>query len=171
METKRPSDAPDTPVRPDLSSLWDFAVAVHGRPDVDALCLELQDSHGQCVSLLLWRLWTLVEGRAVSAETLEAATACARLWDDAAVAPLRAVRRRLKAPHPPVPDAARQALRGRVADVELAAERLLIETLEALAAPSGAGEEASLPALIALTAGWGKPAPSEPLERLIAAAL
>ena len=152
-------------------SLWDFAVTAHARPGVDAVCLELQDIHGQCVSLLLWRLWTAVEGRAVTPETLEAATACARLWDDAAITPLRAVRRRLKSPHPPVPDAERLALRGRVANVELASERLLLETLEALTPSPDGAEEAPLSALIALTAGWGKPTPGEPLERLIAAAL
>jgi uncharacterized protein (TIGR02444 family) len=152
-------------------SLWDFSVAVHARPNVDAICLELQDDHGQCVSLLLWRLWTVVEGRAVGSETLETAATCARLWDGAAVSPLRAVRRRLKAPHTPIPDEARLALRTRIAEVEFAAEKLLLETLEALTPPPGGDGEAPFAALAALGAHWGKPAPGEPLERLIAAAL
>jgi len=152
-------------------TLWDYAVAVHARAGVDEACLELQDRHGQCVSLLLWRLWALSEARAAGPETLGAAASCARVWDEAAVAPLRAARRALKAPRAPIADAARLGLRSDVAKVELAAERVLLETLEALTPIHGGGGEAPLAALIAVAARWGNPAPDEALERLIAGAL
>ena len=45
--------------------LWDFAVAIHGEPGVDAGLLDLQDNHGQCVSYLLWAVWAARHGRAV----------------------------------------------------------------------------------------------------------
>ena len=32
---------------------WDWAVQAHGREGVDALLIDLQDRHGQCVAYLL----------------------------------------------------------------------------------------------------------------------
>jgi uncharacterized protein (TIGR02444 family) len=152
-------------------TLWDFAVATHAKPGVEAACLRLQDAHGQCIPLLLWRLWTLETARGVSSDTLGAAIACARFWDSHAISPLRAVRRGLKAPCPSVPDPSRLAFRARVADLEQAGERLLLETLEALTPASRSDGDERVSALEAVGARWGLPAPLEVWERLIALAL
>ena len=151
-------------------TLWDYAVALYARPEVEAACLRLQDGDGQCVSLLLWRLWSVHEGRAVDARTLERAVEIARAWDGAVVAPLREVRRRIAAPSPPIADAARSVLREEVATAELAAERVLLDTLDALtAAPSGASADV-LSALRATGAKWGAPPSEAGLRRLVLAA-
>jgi uncharacterized protein (TIGR02444 family) len=152
-------------------TLWEFAVSTHARPDVEAACLTLQDAHGQCVPLLLWRLWTLEAALSVSSDTLDAAIARARYWDGHAISPLRTIRRGLKAPCLSVADPSRLAFRARVAELEQAGERLLIETLEDLTPLSRSRGEARVPALEALAARWGRPAPRDALERLIAAAL
>src|SRR6185295_9424136 len=91
--------------------LWDFALAAYARPGAEAACLALQDEHGQCVPLLLWRLWTVAEGRDVDAALEVSAAAAAPAWDAAAVAPLRKLRRGLKAPFPPFGAKAKAKLR------------------------------------------------------------
>ena len=147
-------------------SYWDWAVSVHGRDGVDHALTDLQDRHGQCVAYLLWTAWAAAEGRAPEPVVLAQGAALAAHWEDAATGPLRTARRELKVSAPPVADAARLALRERVRSAEFAAERLLMETLEALApAPSGA-PSAPGPAMIAACRAWRKPAPDAELLAL-----
>jgi uncharacterized protein (TIGR02444 family) len=155
-------------------SAWDFAVATWTRPGVDALCLALQDVHGQSVALLLWGLWTARRG-AAEAPDLAGAVRLARDWEAQILSPLRAVRRRLAGPSWPA-DGVAADLRRQLLAAELTAERALIEALEALA-PAAAGHGADRPApesgaarLIALAALWGPPVPAAPLGALAAAA-
>jgi uncharacterized protein (TIGR02444 family) len=149
--------------------LWNYALATYARPGVEAVCLSLQDEHGQCAPLLLWRLWALSEGRPVDAALLEGAAATAMAWDEAAVAPLRQVRRRLKRQFPPIPDKARTALREDLKSAELNAERMLLETLEAMTPAPDSGHQAAADALALTARAWGRPAPAEALEKLILA--
>jgi uncharacterized protein (TIGR02444 family) len=152
-----------------LTSAWAFAVAAWKRPGVEATCLELQDVHGQCAALLLWRLWTLMDARAVDLDTLDKALHAARHWEDEVLRPLRAVRRQPAAPLELPPYAAQAALRRKLLDAELKAEHALIDTLEALAPKRVVGQTPPLPALVALAQAWRPPAPVEALDRLIAA--
>jgi uncharacterized protein (TIGR02444 family) len=145
---------------------WDFVLRVYGGEGVQPACLALQDEHGQCVPLLLWRAWTLSEDRPVDADALESAVAVARAWHTEVIEPIRAVRRRLKAPLPPVDDAARLAFRQEIATREMAAERLLIDTLETMTGPPG-GDASPPVAELRLTAeAWGRTAPDSLLARL-----
>jgi uncharacterized protein (TIGR02444 family) len=140
--------------------LWDFAVGIHGEPGVDAGLIDLQDNHGQCVSYLLWAVWAARHGRPVGDAELAVAAGLARDWEAEVAALLRAARRNLKRPWPPMADAKREALRTKVKASELAAERTLLEALEALtskrARPEGADVAQRLHA--AMTA-WSAPAP------------
>lgn len=112
--------------------LWDFAVAIHGQPGMDAGLVDLQDNHGQCVSYLLWAVWAARQGRAVGGAELDQAAGLARAWEAEVAAPLRAARRSLKRAWPPMADSKREALRSKVKASELSAERTLLEALEAL---------------------------------------
>jgi uncharacterized protein (TIGR02444 family) len=123
--------------------IWDWALEAYARPGVPQACLALQDEHGQNTSFLLWAVFAEVR----DPELLERAAEAVRAWDSTALVPLREVRRALKAPQPPVADAAREALREDVRASELRAERVLLETLEA----------------------WGRPAPGNALAALAAA--
>jgi uncharacterized protein (TIGR02444 family) len=148
-----------------LISAWTFSVAAWKRPGVEATCLELQNVHGQCPALLLWRCWTLEEKRAVGPEQLTMAVAIARGWDSDVVRPLRAIRERLKRD-----GAARATVRRRILDAELEAEHALLDALEAVESPAAPrGESAPLQALIDLAEAWRPPAPSIALARLVAA--
>jgi len=138
-------------------TLWDFAVSLYARPGVEAACLALQDDHGQCAPLLLWRLWAL--DRTLDAATLRSAVVLARDWDKRVVAPLRSVRRGLAAPIPPIADAPRLSLRESVKASELAAERALLESLETLTSTDQTGGKAAIDALVELAEAWSPPAP------------
>jgi len=138
-------------------SLWDFALALYAQPGVEAACLTLQDEHGQCVPLLLWRFWAL--DRHVDASTLRSASVLARDWEVRVVAPLRTIRRRLAAPTFRIADAGRLSLREAVKSSELAAERVLLESLEALTPTEAADEKSAVHALSELTQVWSRPAP------------
>jgi len=151
-----------------LSSAWAFAVAAWARPRVEAACLDLQDLHGQSPALLLWRWRTLVEHRGVTADALATAVQLASGWEVEVLGPLRALRRRLATRHDSVPDGVRAAVRRRVLDAELEAERGLLDALEALETPC-LGELPRPQALIDLAEAWRPPAPSAALLRLIEA--
>ncbi|MFZ5717919.1 MAG: TIGR02444 family protein [Pseudomonadota bacterium] len=144
-------------------SIWEWALEAYSRPGVPEACLRLQDEYGQNTSLLLWAVHDEVRDPQLLAHAAEAA----RAWDRTALVPLRDVRRGLKAPLPPFEDEARLALREEVKGLELAAERLLLETFDRLSA--GRGGAPALEALTAASAAWGRPAPANALAELAAA--
>lgn len=143
--------------------VWDWALAAYARPGVSDACLALQDAHGQNAPLLLWAVWAEARDPALLAR----AAAATRAWDAVAVSPLRTIRQALKAPQPPVADAAREALREEVKGAELRAERVLLETLAALGGRYGGAP--ALEALDGASRAWGTPAPREALAALAAA--
>jgi uncharacterized protein (TIGR02444 family) len=144
-------------------SLWDWALEAYARPGVPEACLMLQDEHAQNTSLLLWAVWA----EADDPKLLARAADVAHRWDALALTPLRDVRRALKPAFAPVDDRAREALREDVKAAELHAERVLVETLEALT--KGRGGVHALAALEAASKAWGKPAPADALAALAAA--
>jgi uncharacterized protein (TIGR02444 family) len=145
-------------------ALWDWMLAAYARPGIPETCLTLQDEFGQNTSVLLWAAWA----RPADASVLERATRTAHAWDETALHPLRAVRRALKAPAPPVADAAREGLREDVKAAELRAERVLVETLEALSGAPNGDQGSALQALTAAVKAWGRPAPVAALAALAA---
>ena len=146
-------------------TLWDWALQAYARQDVAAACLNLQDAHGQNVPYLLWAAWSAGEGRIADGK---AAAQLMRQWDSEVGAPLRGVRRALKAPFPGVADAAREPFREALKGVELQGERVLLESLEALSGPAGPPLDI-LEGLIAAAAASGDPPRRTALERLAAA--
>ena len=151
-------------------SLWDWALEAYARPGVAEACLELQDHHGQSVPYLLWAAWAAQDGVTLPAAELAAGAWLARAWDEAAVSPLRQVRRRLKTPMSGMPDDPREAARAQVKAAELAAEHALMLALEAMT-PAGGGEAGPLlQALVEASAAWG-PEVGRPALTLLAQTL
>lgn len=144
-------------------AIWEWALEAYARPGVPEACLRLQDEHGQNTSFLLWAVRAEVKDPALLARAAEAT----RAWDRTALVPLRDVRRALKPALPPVDDTARLALREEVKALELAAERLLLETLDGMS--QGRGGAHALEALEAASKAWDKPAPTGVLAELAAA--
>ena len=147
-------------------SLWDWAVAAYAAPDVADACLSLQDHHEQNVPLLLWSAWVAQTGRRPDEDTIEAACDTARAWDGVVVAPLRAVRRTLKAPVPDIDDGPRESVRNRIKALELEAEKHLLDALEALAPPPSAAPLPAIDGLAATTRVWSRITPRPALIRL-----
>jgi uncharacterized protein (TIGR02444 family) len=144
-------------------TFWDWAAAAYARPDAEAALLALQDEHGQCVVHLLWIAWMAALGKGASGEGLAAGAALARTWDVDVTGPLRQVRRRLK-------NRGGQALYDQVKAAEMAAEKVLMERLEGLAAASPGPAAASMSqALGDAAARWGPPAPMDRIEALAGA--
>lgn len=144
-------------------ALWDWTLRAYGQAGVPEACLSLQDDFGQNTSLLLWAVWA----EACDPALLARAADISRRWQALSLMPIRAVRRALKPAFEGIDDAERAALREDVKAVELRAERVLMESLEALT-----GERGGAPALVALQAAasaWGKPAPADALAALAAA--
>lgn len=151
------------------AAFWDWAVAAYGAPDVQTACLELQDTGGQSVPLLLWAAWCAATGRRPDTETIEAACDAAQVWQDAVVGPLRAIRVRLKIRRLDMDDARREAVRESVKAVELEAERQLMAQLSALAEPMPTETPAPfLDALIAVARQWDASVPRVGLQTLAA---
>lgn len=148
--------------------LWAWVLDAYARPGVADACLELQDTTGQNVPLLLWAAWTASTGRRIDPDTREAASDTARVWEDTAVAPLRAVRRALKVRAVDMQDDDREAVRAQVKAVELEAERRLLLALEALT-PAGSGANiAVIDALAAVARTWSASVPRAGLVKLAA---
>jgi uncharacterized protein (TIGR02444 family) len=112
--------------------LWKFSLAVYGAPGVSAACLELQERRGADVNLLLYAAFVGWSGRGrLDAAALATCRAAVRPWTEAAVLPLRGVRRALKGDLGAITAADAAALRQRVAAVEIAAEQLEQQALAA----------------------------------------
>ena len=147
-------------------SLWDWAAETYARPGVEGLCLALQDDHGQCVGYLLWAAWAALNCRRIGPADLAEAAATAQDWETTVLRPLRSVRRALKQPSPGVAVAAQDSLRARIRAEELAAERVLLEALEARTPPPG-GEATPLDQVLRDAAGaWGPHPPDDLLDAL-----
>lgn len=151
---------------------WQFSLAVHGAPGVDAECLMLQDTHGIDVDVLLFCAWTGTQGIVLTDASMAAIEALVRPWRDTAIAPLRAARRGIKT-LPEMADADVAALRKDVAALELRAEQVEHAMLHAFASTLGSGgtgaEDAMRRNVSAL--GRSRSVPELAAPRLVEAAL
>lgn len=109
-------------------SLWDFACRCYARPGVAALCLDLQ-AQGANVCLLLTLLWLEHRQRQNEPGRYQRLKEQADDWQQF-IEPLRALRMQWKTPAHR--DDALQRLREQLKQLELSAERELLERLEVL---------------------------------------
>ena len=147
-------------------SLWDRASRAYESAEVERLCLVLQDDHGQCVSYLLWAIWAGEQGRVVGPDLAGQAAELAGDWEASVLKPLRAVRRRLKSAVAGISDPAREAARERLKAEEIAAERLLLDALEAMTPAAGRQPGDLAGSLRAAQAAWAPLAPDHALAGL-----
>lgn len=105
---------------PAAEGFWRFSLMVYARPGVAGALIGLQDRSGHNVNLMLFGLWLgLCEATRLEAAGLARAKTAIKRIDRDVVAPLRQLRRTLKAN----PDADIRALRQRLLALEIAAER------------------------------------------------
>ena len=125
---------------PAESSLWSFSLRVYAARGVTDACLWLQDKRGLDVNLLLFCVWAGLSRGELEDETVAEARELAGDWSRRVVCRLRAVRRELASDDYP-------KLRSEVQRVELAAEKVVQELLEALALRSPALDQPRATAL------------------------
>ncbi len=102
---------------------WRFSLAAYAAPGVADECLALQDTHGIDVNVLLFCAWVGTARRTVlTADDLATIEAGVQPWREAAVHPLRAARRGIKALSAADDEIA--TLRKDVAALELRAEQV-----------------------------------------------
>lgn len=122
---------------------WNWSVETYRRPGVERLLLSLQDECGLSVNLLLWCLWCARSFETPQEIDIRKAEDITRRWSAEITGPLRGARRSLKSPPPQADAGMASALRDRLKECELAAERIEQDMLEALAranlAPASAG--------------------------------
>ncbi|MCG4452645.1 TIGR02444 family protein [Pseudomonas sp. MMS21-TM103] len=106
--------------------LWRFAEALYRRPGVETACLQLQ-AQGNDICLLLCGAWLGRRNVACSTERADCLRALAQPWQREVISALRHVRQqwRTAAQH----DSALAALREQIKQLELAAERELLQRL------------------------------------------
>jgi uncharacterized protein (TIGR02444 family) len=114
------------------SPFWRFSLALYRTPGVPDACLDVQDSCGADVNVLLFALWLASEGRVLSDAELAGADAAVAPWREEVVRSLRGARRALRAAPAAFDAGGAAALRDQVKKVELESERLQQEALFAL---------------------------------------
>lgn len=122
--------------------VWSYALQLYARPGVEAACLSLQEG-GADVCLLLASTWLGSTGVAFSPARISALESAARNWRDQVIVPLRSLRQQWR--EAAQRDAALAGLRERLKQLELDAEKVLLERLESVAKdwPRGEAEDLS----------------------------
>jgi uncharacterized protein (TIGR02444 family) len=128
------------------SPFWRFSLRFYRQPGVADACIALQDGCGVDVNVLLFFLWLARARRCISPDVAQQVCAKAAPWRDDVVAPLRAVRRRLKGGSTLVERGAAERFRTAIKAVELESERLQQEALFALATGLATGQAPSVEA-------------------------
>lgn len=171
----------------EAAAFWRFAVAVYARPGVEAACLSLQDTHGFDVPMTLFCAYAGLRRGRLPEAALTAAIAASTVWRVDVVAPLRAIRRRMKTAleaadgassataAPRLPPTA-PGVRAQVKAAELAAEeaqiRLLAQWAASAQGPAGPAAADANFARYAAVAGAPHPgARAAPWALLCAAAV
>ncbi len=111
---------------------WTFSLDLYSSKEVQAACLELQDSSGVDVNVMLYLLWLASHGQALTDAETAGVLAVVDPWKTGVVVPLRTARRNLKLPPGAFDGNAAESLRNVVKKAELEAERLQQATLYAL---------------------------------------
>jgi uncharacterized protein (TIGR02444 family) len=111
-------------------ALWRFSLALYAKPGVAEALISLQDRTGRDINLMLFLLWIgATRARRLDPAELAAAEAAIGPLNAGVVHQLRRLRRQLR----PTVDHDIQALRRRVLNAELAAERRVQHRLAAAA--------------------------------------
>jgi uncharacterized protein (TIGR02444 family) len=110
--------------------LWEFALKSYSARDVPEACLSLQAGANVDVCVLLFAAWAAKQGMELSADDGATGAAAVAEWHVQIVRPLRIVRVTLKTGPSPAPTDRTNALRERMKEVELLAERIELDFLE-----------------------------------------
>jgi uncharacterized protein (TIGR02444 family) len=114
------------------SPFWRFSLGFYRQPGVADACIALQDECGVDVNVLFFFLWLAADKKQVPPDNARAVCEQAALWRDDVVAPLRGLRRKLKAGSTFVEPNTAELFRTKIKAIELESERLEQEALFAM---------------------------------------
>jgi uncharacterized protein (TIGR02444 family) len=135
-----------------VSSFWSFSLSFYSQPEIGEICLDLQDRFGADVNVVLFGLWQAHAGRRLSESDVRSVIEFSESWQRNVLAPLRKVRRFLKAPPSGWPPHEVNLFRQRVKAVELQAEHLQQNAMEIALASLGEYDASAMFALSNLRA-------------------
>ena len=114
-------------------SFWDWSLDIYGEKEVQRSCLVLQDRHGLDVNLILWCVWAVNAGYGIiDDDTMAGGHAFASDWNAKITSHLRMARRNLRPGPAGTPIEWSESLRANTLEVELDAERIEQDFLQAL---------------------------------------
>ena len=159
---------------PQANPFWPFSLGYYRGAGVSEACLELQDSCGVDVNVVLFLLWQASLRKSVPAGEVKAIADKVRPWQIDVIGPIRALRRKLKTDAPLLDKCSAELFRTKIKAIELESERLQQEAMAALAAglktDSAATPEAAARTSIAAYQGViGRPFTAAAVDTLIAA--
>lgn len=116
-------------------SVTQFALTLYAHEGVPQACLHLQNRHDLDVPVVLFAAFVGAARRqTLTASDVEAARARVDAWHHEVVRALRAVRQRLKTGPAPAPTDITARLRSQVQKIEIDAEKIELDELDALTA-------------------------------------
>ena len=118
------------------SPFWQFSLGLYAQQDVAESCIELQDSCGVDVNVMLYILWLACQDRKLSDDDIVAIQSSVEHWKTNVVLPLRNIRRALKTPKSGYADIDTARFREKVKTIELESEKLQQDLLFGLMDPS-----------------------------------
>ncbi|MFR0689273.1 TIGR02444 family protein [Enterobacterales bacterium AE_CKDN230030158-1A_HGKHYDSX7] len=121
--------------------VWSYALKLYARPGVEPACLALQEG-GADVCLLLASAWLGGAGVAYSPSRLGVLENASQEWRETVIVPLRSLRQGWR--ETAIEDQELAALRERIKQLELDAEKVLLGRLEAVARDWPRGEAREL---------------------------
>ena len=83
-----------------VNAFWTFSLGYYRGAGVSEACLELQDNCGVDVNVVLFLLWLASQKRQVAADEVRRIADKVRPWQMDVIAPIRALRRKLKTDAP-----------------------------------------------------------------------
>lgn len=109
-------------------NLWSFALNLYAKPGIETLCLEAQ-AQGADVCLLLCAAWLQQQQKPYNKQLHQALVHSAQHWQEHVIRPLRTLRIQWRTQAQQ--DPALSPLREQLKTLELAAEKALLNQLEA----------------------------------------
>jgi uncharacterized protein (TIGR02444 family) len=159
---------------PQDNPFWTFSLGYYRGAGVSEACLELQDSCGVDVNVVLFLLWLATQKRHLAEVQVKALTEKVGPWQIDVVGPIRRLRRMLKSDAPLIDKGTAELFRTRIKAVELESERLQQEAMYAMAATiesqtASSVETAARASIAAYESVAGSPFTPAAVETLIAA--
>ena len=122
------------PASPQANPFWTFSLGYYRGAGVSEACLELQDTCGVDVNVVLFLLWQATQKRQLGAIQVKALAEKVGPWQIDVIGPIRGLRRMLKGNAPLLDKGSAELFRTKIKAIELEAERLQQQAMHAMAA-------------------------------------